>query len=293
MRQPPPVKDLPKFPVTGGTILLAIGVTLAWWSKAVDMSPLMEDVGIRRGELWRLLTSVLLHANFLHLAFNLYWTWVFGTLIEGVFGHLRTLGIFVLLAMVSNGGEFALLSGGVGLSGVGYGLFGLTWVLSKRDARFTDAVDSQTVQLFVVWFLICVVSTVLHWMAIANIAHGLGCVAGALLGWTISVPLPKRMAGVASMLLLMIAVLLGDTVGRPWVNLSKYAGGDYAKEAGNDEARLGYAALEANQNGTAIRWFRDAVRMDPRDDTSWYDLGRMIGRRRSRLPSPRIRKPAI
>jgi len=272
MRQPPPIRDLPKFPVTGGTILLAIGVTLAWWSKAIDMSPLMEDVGIRRGELWRLLTCSLLHANFLHLAFNLYWTWVFGTLIESVFGHLRTLGIFVLLAVVANGGEYALLAGGVGLSGIGYGLFGLMWAMSKRDRRFSDAVDPKTVQLFVVWFFICVGMTVAGY-PIANIAHGLGCVTGLLLGWTITAATAPRIAGAVYILVLTAMVLVADTAARPWVNVSKYVGGEFAKEAGGDEARLGYAAITAHDDQSAIRWYRDAVRMDPTDASSWFNLG--------------------
>jgi len=124
VRLAPKWTELPKYPVTAGTVLLAIGVTIAWWSK-VDISPLFETAMIRRGEIWRLFTSAFPHTGILHLAFNVYWIWVFGTLAEEVYGHLKTAALLALFAFGSGSFEFALAAGGVGLSGVGYGLFGL------------------------------------------------------------------------------------------------------------------------------------------------------------------------
>jgi membrane associated rhomboid family serine protease len=66
-------------PVIAGTSVLAIAATIAWWSK-VDVAPLFETAMIRRGETWRLITSIFPHVDILHLAFNIYWFWVFGTL---------------------------------------------------------------------------------------------------------------------------------------------------------------------------------------------------------------------
>jgi membrane associated rhomboid family serine protease len=253
-------------------MLLATGVTVASLAKLVDITPLVENGEIRRGEVWRLLTSALPHGDPLHLLFNLYWMWVFGTLVEKVFGIWRTLAIFMLLAVVSGAAEFALLRGGIGLSGVGYGLFGMVWVLSKRDARFTGAVDSKTVQLFVGWFFFCIFLTYSGY-PIANIAHAVGCGTGALLGWTIATSPRLRAVGIASVMILLAATVVGATVGRPWLNLEKYAGGDTAKYAGYDEAKFGFDALAANKNDQAARWYRDAVRMNPRDAGYWYNLG--------------------
>ena len=59
------------------TILLATGVSIAWWTK-VDISPVLDTVDIRRGELWRLITDVLPHVNPIHLLFNVVWLWTFG-----------------------------------------------------------------------------------------------------------------------------------------------------------------------------------------------------------------------
>jgi len=268
MRRPPSAITFYKYPVTAGTILLAIAVTLAWWGK-VDISPALENVQIRRGELWRLLTSALPHAGILHLVFNAYWIWAFGTLVEEIYGPWKTFGIFLLLAAAANGAEYALLDGGVGLSGVGYGLFAMIWALSSRDQRFAGAVDSQTALLFVGWFFFCIFLTSAG-TPIANVAHCAGAVFGALLGWTVSASGGRRVGLVAVMGAVFVAILLGDTLGRPWINL--------AKDRGDEEASLGYDDLMANRNDEAAKWLRDATIMNSHNAGTWFNLGIAYGR---------------
>lgn len=263
MRKPPSIINLPLYPVTGGTILLAIGVTVAFWAK-IDMSPILADGNVRRWELWRLVTSALPHADPLHLLFNLYWVWTFGSLLEEVLGHLITALICVLLALGSSAAEFAFLDGGIGLSGVGYGLFGMLWVLSRQDSRFEDAVDETTTRLFVIWFFVCIVLTVTNIMPIANLAHGMGALIGFLLGWIIARRSPRRPAAIAGLASVVIASVLAATLARPWINLSK--------ESYHAEFQLGYNALNAGQAEKSIRWFNDVTRMAPRVTEAWYDL---------------------
>src|SRR5216683_2448506 len=140
--------EIPKYPVVVGVGVLAVAVTIAWWAK-IDISPLFENAEIRRGQLWRLVTSILPHIDILHLTFNLYWLWVLGTVVERVYGHLRTALVLLLFAVGSSSWDFAFAQGGVGLSGVGYGLFGLLYVLSQHDERFKDSLDKRTVKLFI------------------------------------------------------------------------------------------------------------------------------------------------
>jgi membrane associated rhomboid family serine protease len=151
MRPPPKWTEFPRYPVIVGTILIAVAVTIAWWAK-YDMSILFASAEIRRGQLWRLFTTIFPHLDILHLLFNVYWLWIFGPLIEGVFGHAKTAGLLVLFAVGSSAFEFAFAQTGVGLSGVGYGFFGLLWILSRRDERFRDSINQRTVTVFVVWF---------------------------------------------------------------------------------------------------------------------------------------------
>jgi membrane associated rhomboid family serine protease len=267
MRRPPDWKEFPKFPVTAGVMLLAAGVSLAKFGER-DVSRLYETVAIRQGEIWRLITSTLPHANIVHLVFNLYCMWVFGTVVEKAYGHLRTAAIYLLFAVVANGAEYAILVGGIGLSGIGYGLFGLLWVLSRRDPEFREVVDKNTISLFVIWFFACIVMT-LAGTPIGNIAHGVGAGAGALPGYVITARGPSRLAGAGAIAIVAAAVLLGSTVGRPWINFSHH---------GDGEAKLGYDALIANRNDEALHWFQDAIRIEPGSANYWYNYGIALDR---------------
>jgi GlpG protein len=171
-------------------------------------------------EPWRLLTSALPHVGILHLVFNLYWLWVFGSRIEEEWGHARTFGLFAALAIGSGAAEYALFSGGVGLSGVGYGLFGMLWVAGQRDSRFADAVDQNTAMLFVGWFFLCIAATAADIMPVANVAHGAGAVLGGLIGLAVSSQGTRRtIFGLVTAASLVLMVLAGG-VFRPALNIS-------------------------------------------------------------------------
>lgn len=264
MLTPPPIQKALYFPVTSTTGVFAIAVTAMWWMgwpvDAVDMNGRVWE----KWELWRALTATLPHRDIFHLAFNLYWLWTFGALIERELGHLKCLGIFVVLALVSSFFEFALLNGGVGLSGIGYGLWGLLWVLEKRDVRFAGAVDLQTTKLFVGWFFLCVFLTVTNVMPVANIAHGMGAVAGALLGVAMS-KAPARWAAVAGLMVALAAGVVGSTVFWPQVNLSEYC--EPTVE------RAGLDALQRGEKQRGLELLELSAHMRHAPARAWYNLG--------------------
>jgi GlpG protein len=266
MRQPPPLNALPRYPVVGGIGLLALAVSLAYWSKKVDVSPLMEDHEIREGQVWRLVTSTLPHGDPIHLAFNLLWLWVLGTLIEEVFGHVRTFLLILLLAAGSGAADYAFSHGGIGLSGVGYGLFGFLWVLSKRNARFRGAVDAQTVQLFVGWFFLCIVLTAAKVWHVANVAHGVGALLGVVLGMTVAGGALRPLYGAVTALLL--AASGAAVYARPYVNLTV--------ERAYERADLGRQAFDERRYEDAARHWRAAIAVTngrPPESAWWFNLG--------------------
>ncbi|MBI3468016.1 MAG: rhomboid family intramembrane serine protease, partial [Planctomycetes bacterium] len=205
------------------------------------------------------------HVDVLHLAFNLYWVWVFGTQIETVYGSFRTVSIILLLAVGSAMAEYSVAAGGVGLSGVGYGFFGFLWVLCRRDPRFDGTIDHRTIQLFIGWFFLCVILTASGAWHVGNVAHGSGGLLGALLGFAV-VPRSRHERIVARALLAasLLVIVVGGTIGRPYVNL--------VGAADRDLAFLGYEALKAGDYEQAARLYRRAVAR--RDEAGWwYNLG--------------------
>jgi tetratricopeptide (TPR) repeat protein len=185
--------------------------------------------------------------------------------VEREFGHWKTAGIFLLLGFVSALAEFTVFSGGVGLSGVGYGLWGMLWVLDRRDARFAGTVDRNTSNTFVAWFLLCIVLTYTDIMPVANVAHGIGAVAGALLGLAASSGAALRQLSLAGLTALTLLGLAGSTVWWPRLNFSRNA------EVEIESA--GLEALEHNDLLNGVRLLEQASRMRSAPARTWYNLG--------------------
>jgi rhomboid protease GluP len=80
---------------------------------------------IRAGELWRLMTPILLHASVPHILFNMYALVIFGVGLERQFGHARFLLLYLLGGFAGNVLSFLLSNGySVGASTAIFGLVG-------------------------------------------------------------------------------------------------------------------------------------------------------------------------
>jgi rhomboid protease GluP len=78
---------------------------------------------IRAGQLWRLITPVLLHGSLLHIGFNMYALLIFGTNLEQRYGPARFLMLYLLGGFSGNVLSFLLSSGiSVGASTAVFGL---------------------------------------------------------------------------------------------------------------------------------------------------------------------------
>jgi membrane associated rhomboid family serine protease len=269
VQKAPPLKEFFRYPITSLMALGAIGLSIPYW-YGVDIRPLASAPGVVVTEPWRLVTTVFPHLSLIHLAFNLCWLWVMGTLLERIFGSARFLVVVLLLAVSSSAAETTASEAGVGLSGVVYGFFGILWALKRRPG-FENILDQRTIRLFVAWFFICILTTYLRVMHVGNVAHGAGAAVGFLLGMCAGAQGSRRW-GLGALLAAVVSGMLAGAWAAPaWLRLDpEYAASVLARE--------GYDELKAGRDGAAAEHFGLAARLNPRDAIIWYDYGMALHR---------------
>ena len=266
MRPPPPLSRFPSFPVVTMVSLAAILVTGAVSLGKTDLDPFVMSSIAFEGEPWRLVASTLPHSGLIHLLFNVYWLWILGTRIEEELGHVTMIVLAVALAVGSSAAQFAFSVGGIGLSGVGYGIVGFLAAARRIDPRFRDAMDSRTLQLFVAWFFLCVVLTITNVMPIGNYAHGAGFLLGIPLAYARLPGSLVRRIGAGLLALVMIAGFLGGAaLWRAQINLSSHAG--------DDDRFIGTKEIEEKKYDDGIRHLERAIKLSPDDANAWYNYG--------------------
>jgi len=209
------------------------------------------------GAIWSLVTSVFVHLELWHLAFNIYWLWVLGSALERAIGSLRWLGFFVFSAFVSSGIEL-LFDGdtGIGASGVGYALFGFLWMGRERYPRFREVLNQQTIILFLVWLVVCVWMTISEMKAIGNYAHFAGLGFGAGAGAWVSHERWRRplTAGLVALVLAAALPLVWAPWSRAWT------------------ARRGFKAHLRGDYQSAIKWYDRSLQLGADKLWCWHSL---------------------
>jgi GlpG protein len=138
---------------------------------------------VRAGEVWRLITPIFLHGDFMHIIFNMMWLAQFGKFIESRFGGAKLLALVMAIGVGSNLVQYVSAEHPYfgGMSGVNYGLFGFLWMKRKFGRDQNWQMHPQTVQLMLMWMVLCFTGLL---GPIANGAHVGGLVIGALLGFS-------------------------------------------------------------------------------------------------------------
>ena len=91
---------------------------------------------IRSGEIWRLLTPVFLHYEFMHIAFNMVSLYFFGQMVERIYGGSRYLLIYLLAGIGGSLLSFAFNdTASLGASGAVFGLFGALLAFGRLDRK--------------------------------------------------------------------------------------------------------------------------------------------------------------
>ena len=113
------------------------------------------NVFIRAGQLWRFFTPMLLHASLMHIGFNMYALYAFGTGLEQRFGRRRFFLLYILSGFAGSVMSFLFTSGySIGASGAIFGLIGAEGVFLYQNRKLFGAQAMKAMQnvIFVVAF---------------------------------------------------------------------------------------------------------------------------------------------
>ena len=166
-----------------GTLLPGRGSDVWYQLLALDKSAVAE------GEIYRLVTVVLVHGGILHVATNMYALYLAGPIVEGLYGKGVFLAVYLLAAAAASVASYILVANdSVGASGGIFGLFGLLAVAYRIHRpvlpRHARAVMSQ-LGMLIVFNLILGFGLAGAGFPLDNAAHVGGLLAGAWLGFVI------------------------------------------------------------------------------------------------------------
>ncbi len=158
---------------------------------------MLDKAAVARGEDWRLLTVVLVHAGLLHLAFNMYALYLVGPMVERIYGRTQYLLMYVLSGIAGSVLSYIFLSeNAVGASGAIFGLFGVVFIAYRVHnpllGRGADALARQ-IGFLIVFNLVLDLGLIGGGVGIDIFAHIGGLIAGVWLG-LILLPTGLRLA---------------------------------------------------------------------------------------------------
>jgi membrane associated rhomboid family serine protease len=135
-----------------------------------QIPPNGDLVGIAAGQNWRLVSSMFLHAGLLHIAFNAYALWIFGTVVEEELGSLRFLLIYFTTGILASAASFAfgpLSVPAVGASGAIFGIFGafVTYNYRRRHLAIAAARLRAAVTIVVINMVLALSIQGIDWRA--------------------------------------------------------------------------------------------------------------------------------
>ncbi|MGB1925929.1 MAG: rhomboid family intramembrane serine protease [Rubripirellula sp.] len=161
-----------------------------WYAASTD-----AFASVKQGEAWRLITSAFLHADPLHLAFNVVWFFFLGSAIERIDGSLNLLKIIAISHFIGlvfqvslpvesswplslQGSPFSL-----GVSGAVYGMFGYLWLRPQFTPDYPVFLVRSNLILMIGWLVICVTPMA---DTVPNGAQLGGLLSGIALAWSAS-----------------------------------------------------------------------------------------------------------
>lgn len=135
---------------------------------------------IAEGEWWRIITSMFIHSDFMHVLFNMFSLFLFGPELEKIAGKVRFLTIYFIAGLIGEAATFLLYEpnyASVGASGAIFGIFGAFGAILYHNRHTAP----QLRKIILPIIIISVVMTFIQ-SNVNAASHIGGLVAGFILG---------------------------------------------------------------------------------------------------------------
>ena len=144
--------------------------------------PLIAD-----GQYWRLFTAMFLHVGLLHLAFNGFGLAIFGSLVEGAYGHARFALVYLVSGLTGSVASYLVnsIAVGAGASGAIFGVLGaLAAYFAAQRRVFGETAKRSMIGVLMLAAINLAFGFVMP--GIDNMAHLGGFAAGLALGFALA-----------------------------------------------------------------------------------------------------------
>jgi len=127
------------------------------------------------GEYYRIITAFFIHANVIHLLFNMYALYVLGTIVEAYYGKKTLLALYFIAGICGNIASLIIPVYSLGSSAAIFGLLGLLVMYEKKRYGKLGSIAAMLV-------VVLVLSNMIAPGQVNNLAHLAGVAVGLLYG---------------------------------------------------------------------------------------------------------------
>jgi len=175
----PEIKPVVTYSIMAVTVLVFL---LQQVSPNPDIYGIKHNPSIDAGQYWRLIAPVLLHADFLHIGFNMYALYILGTELERFYGHARFLLLYLAGGFAGGVASYLLTAApSRGASTAVFGLLAAYGILGYRNKQVfgpqAQRIVRNVLQVAAINFIFGLSPGIDNW------GHLGGAIGGGLVAW--------------------------------------------------------------------------------------------------------------
>lgn len=210
-------------PGEANAALCAVCIIIAFSGWFFPENRYVESLAVLRGNLidifdgryWLLVTTILFHADAMHLIFNMILLWQLGNVVEESVGPFRYILLVVATAFFSNGVQLVLVAQGVGISGVVCAMAGFMWQARRDYDTFYLWMSDRNFKRFMIMLTLLI--PIDYWVlshgegfGIAHVAHFVGVATGVAIAMIVSqsVSAERKLLGVAALGIMLVTIVV-------------------------------------------------------------------------------------